>query len=224
MRKIREEMEVQRMNLERILNPEDFESRMKEMRERERVLRRERAERIRARYEKSRDSKVQRLQAQKPEAPPPERPLPARKVVHLSPVRHTRQQDALWGLEIAIAAEANLEKKKVAQHQQVLLAKQRVIATILAEGVDRKGFVFAEATVVQQFARQWMSQWWVCQRRRLARVDSPTAVVLSLESQTSPVTQRRHELSEEFVRDAVEDAKVRLTKEYVMNDIRAGRV
>lgn len=223
MAKIKREMEQQREVLDQILHPAGIEERMKEFRARERSLRMEREERIRARYEKTKISRAAKAVA---EAHPPQPPKAiARPLGALPPILDV-QDHAMRDLRRAKAKEQLLDVKKVKQHALVNSATKSLVNKILECGVDRKGFVRLEATLVQQFARVAVSRR-VIQRQQL-RCMSPT--VLSLLPRQQPCSaQQTHyytvqadsmmDFIREVVNESIDNAKIVLTKEYVTHDV-----
>ncbi|CUG62126.1 Hypothetical protein, putative [Bodo saltans] len=217
MTKIRREMEQQREVLDQLLHPAGIEERMKEFRARERELRIEREERIRVRYEKSNAAKAART-ADTHLPQPPSKPKPPG---HLPPMLDS-QDFALRDLRNAQAKETLIEVKKAKQHALVNSATKTVVRRILESGEDRKGFVRLEATLIQQFARMAVSRRFV--RRQHQRSMSP--MVLSLvprrpqDTASGPQNSEVLDMVREVVTEAIDNAKILLTKEYVMNDTR----
>jgi hypothetical protein len=215
MAKIRREMEQQREVLDQLLHPAGIEERMKEFRARERELRIEREERIRVRYEKSTAAKA----AKSADAHPPQPPLKPKPPGHLPPMLDS-QDFALRDLRNAKAKESLMEVKKAKQHALVNSATKTVVRRILECGEDRKGFVRLEATLVQQFARVAVSRIFV--RRQYQRSLSPTVLSLVPRKPRELITPTAEfvDMVRELVTESIDNAKILLTKEYVMHDVK----
>lgn len=207
--RIRREIELQKETLDRILHPEGIEQRMKEFREKEKVLRAQREERIRERYDKTRRQHEEKL-AKLSEAAVVPRPPRVRPLGYLPPVCDV-QDAALRKLERAKSNELAVEQRKQVSHKHVVSATKRVVISILEAGVDKKGFVRTEATIVQQFARALLARRII---ERL-RVKSQSPVVLSLQQRRGPTNELLMELVRDVVQEAIDNAKIELTREYV---------
>lgn len=234
LRKVKHEVEMQREVLDRLLNPADLENRMREYREKERILRAQREARIKERYEKSKHQQDERRRQFDEAHPPPKPPTKVHALGYLPPMTTTEHSASRE--KKPRHSSPNPTRNTTSGDERVQGATRRLVAAILAAGVDKKGFLRREASIVQLFARSLISRRLV-ESRRLARscgvqghADSPV-VVLSLVSLKRPSpspapstahntsTSQREELMDyvrDLVTECIDSAKIHLTKEYVL--------